>query len=324
MGTGLSVSVTGEGSIYADGEQFRVLVADDSPVYSTLIRQALTTQPWSLLFAKNGHEAINIFAEHRPQLVLTDWVMPEVSGPELCRRIRHDFADRYTYLILLTSNSEKDSVIAGLATGADDYLTKPFHPGELVARVGVGRRIIELQNEIQTKNRLLEQMALTDPLTGLPNRRAIDVWAPRQLSAAARHGFPMWVAMADLDHFKKINDTYGHAAGDAVLQGFAKILKNNTRESNICGRIGGEEFLLVLTHADRANVETAIDRIRAATYEQMFRSAGQALHVTASFGVAGFQGKQAPEFNRLAEAADAALYSAKQNGRNRIEFRMPV
>jgi diguanylate cyclase (GGDEF)-like protein len=304
-------------------EQFQVLVADDSPLYSTLIRQALSTQPCSLLFAKNGYEAFTMFAKYRPQLVLTDWVMPELSGPDLCRRIRQEFADTYTYLILLTSNSEKDNVIAGLATGADDYLTKPFHPGELVARVGVGRRIVELQNEIQAKNRLLEQMALTDPLTGLPNRRAIDFWAPRQLSAAARHGFPMWVAVADLDFFKQINDRFGHAAGDAVLQGFAEILRSNTRESNVSGRIGGEEFLLVLTHADRANVEIAIERIRGALQDHTFRFAGQDVHVTASVGVAGFQGAEATEFNQLVAAADAALYAAKQKGRNRIEFAAP-
>ena len=301
-------------------EEFRVLVADDSPIYSTLIRQALGTEPCSLLFARNGNEAINLFAERRPHLVVTDWVMPEVSGPELCRRIRQDFGETYTYLILLTSNSEKDSVIEGLATGADDYLTKPFHPGELVARVAVGRRIIELQNEIQSKNRLLEQLALTDPLTQLPNRRAIDVWAPRQLSAAVRHGFALWVAMTDLDFFKKINDTYGHAAGDAVLQGFAEILKNNTRKSNICGRIGGEEFLLVLTHAEKNNVELAVDRVRRELEEHVFNFAGQEIRATASFGIAGFQGTRGPDFNQLIAAADAALYAAKQKGRNRIEF----
>jgi two-component system chemotaxis response regulator CheY len=136
------------------------------------------------LFAKDGCEAIDLFAEHLPPLVITDWVMPKVDGLELCRRIRADFPNVYSHLMLLTSNDEKESVIAGLQAGADDYLSKPFHAGELVARVNVGRRMVGLQREIQAKNRQLEEMALTDGLTGLPNRRAIDVWAPRQLSAA--------------------------------------------------------------------------------------------------------------------------------------------
>src|SRR5207302_6097788 len=135
------------------------------------------------------------------------------------------------------SNDKKDSVIDGLEAGADDYLSKPFHAGELVARVSVGRRVVELHRQIQAKNRELEEMALTDSLTGLPNRRAVDVWAPRELSAAARHGFSVWMVMADLDLFKKVNDTFGHDAGDTVLRSFATILATNTRQSNICARL---------------------------------------------------------------------------------------
>ena len=148
----------------------------------------------------------------------------------------------HSHLILLTGNTDKAQVVEGLAAGADDYLTKPFHSGELVARVEVGRRIVELHREVQAKNRRLEEMALTDPLTGLPNRRAIDVWAPRELSAAARHDFHFWVVMADLDFFKKVNDIYGHEAGDTTLKTFAAILTAHTRGSDMCARLGGEEF----------------------------------------------------------------------------------
>jgi two-component system cell cycle response regulator len=164
--------------------------------------------------------------------------MPGITGIELCAQIRGN-RNSYTYIILLTSNAHKDHIISGLAAGADDYLTKPFHSGELLARVAVGRRIVELHREIQAKNRLLEELALTDPLTVLPNRRAVEEWAMRQLSGAARHGFPFWVVMADLDAFKSVNDTYGHEAGDVVLKKFADVLKANTRTSNMCGRIGG-------------------------------------------------------------------------------------
>jgi two-component system cell cycle response regulator len=150
----------------------------------------------------------------------------------------------------------------GLAAGADDYLTKPFHSGELMARVEVGRRIVELHRQVQAKNRLLEEMALTDSLTGLPNRRAVDVWASRQLSAAARHDFTFWVVIGDFDWFKMVNDTYGHEAGDTVLRTFADILKTHTRQSDICARLGGEEFLLMMTHADKVGTRTAVERIR--------------------------------------------------------------
>jgi diguanylate cyclase (GGDEF)-like protein len=166
----------------------------------------------------------------------------------------------------------------------------------------------------------LEELALTDALTGLPNRRAIDLWVSRQLSAAARHDFPIWVVMADLDFFKKINDSYGHDAGDMVLKGFAEILKTNTRRSNICARMGGEEFLNVITHVQKENVTIAIKRIRQQFENLKFTSAGQTFGTTASFGIAGFQGKASPNFNDLVALADAALYSAKQEGRNRIEF----
>jgi two-component system, cell cycle response regulator len=302
--------------------ELKILVADDSPVYRKLVEQSLSQGHCTVLLAKNGRQAIDLFAEHRPALVITDWTMPDISGIELCRRIRRDFQQFYAYVILLTSNTDKEEVIEGLAAGADDYLTKPFHPGELLARVEVGRRIVELHRQIQAKNRLLEELALTDALTGLPNRRAIDEWASRQLSAAARHGFPIWVVMADLDFFKKINDSYGHDAGDTVLKSFAEILKANTRQSNICGRLGGEEFLVVITHVEKENVTVAIDRIRKQFENQKFTVAGDTFGATASFGIAGFRGTASPGLRNLMTLADEALYSAKHKGRNRIEFAM--
>jgi len=305
-------------------QDFRILIVDDSPIYRKLVDQSLSKDHHSLLFAKNGHEALDVFAEYRPSLVITDWTMPDISGPELCRRIRRDFHEHYAYLILLTSNTNKEQIIEGLAAGADDYLTKPFHSGELVARVGVGLRMIELHRKIEAKNRQLEELALTDPLTNLPNRRAIDLWASRQCSAAARHDFPIWVVMADLDHFKRINDTFGHDAGDEVLKGFSRVLKANTRQSNMCGRLGGEEFLLVLTHVDRKQAEVAIDRIRLRFEMQEFSFEGKTAKVTASFGAAGFRGTAPPEFSSLLNRADGALYAAKSKGRNRVEFEAGV
>jgi diguanylate cyclase (GGDEF)-like protein len=302
------------------GQQTKVLVADDSAVSRKLVEHTLSEKQYSLVFAKSGRETVQLFAEHHPALVIVDWLMPDLTGIEICQHIRSKSQASYTYIILLTGKSEKESVVEGLAAGADDYLTKPFHHEELIARVGVGLRIIGLQREIEAKNLLLKELALTDALTSLPNRRAIEDWATRQLSGAARYGFSFWVALADLDHFKNVNDTHGHDAGDTVLRSFSEILKTNSRRSDICGRIGGEEFLLILTHANEENAVGVIERVRAELQATKFNFDGDALTVTASFGIAGFQGTQAPDFNRLVAQADVALYSAKRRGRNRVEL----
>lgn len=300
---------------------FTILAVDDSALYRKLVEHSLAQEPYNVVFAKNGREALSLLAEHRPGVVITDWSMPDISGPELCRRIRCDFQEFHSHVILLTSHTDKEQVVEGLAAGADDYLTKPFHPGELLARVRVGRRLVELHRQVQAKNRLLEQMALTDVLTGLPNRRAIDVWATRQLSAAARHGFPVWVVMADLDHFKSINDNYGHEAGDTVLKGFSEVLMSNTRQSDMCGRLGGEEFLVVLTYVEeREDVGIAIERIRNQFESQRFIFGNRTVTATASFGIAEFRGTTVPDLSALVARADTALYVAKDKGRNRIEF----
>ena len=301
-------------------EEIKVLVADDSAVYRKLVEQTLSETQYAVTFAKSGHEALDIFAKHRPPLVITDWMMPDFSGIELCENIRQKFQDSYTYIIILTGMSHKSEVVKGLTSGADDYLTKPFDREELLARAGVGRRVVELHRQIEAKNRLLEQLALTDSLTNLPNRRAIEDWATRQLSSAARYGFAFWIVMADLDRFKHINDTYGHEAGDIVLKRVAEILKSHSRKSDICGRVGGEEFLLSLSHATSESVKLVIDRIRADLEATKFSFDGTIVTVTASFGVACFNGENARDLNQIISYADAALYTAKRSGRNRIEL----
>lgn len=300
-------------------QEFKVLVADDSPIYRKLVEYALSEQ-YTVLFAKNGRQAVALFAEHQPALVVTDWVMPDLTGIELCRHIRGQGQGTYTHIVMLTSMTDKEKIVSGLAAGADDYLTKPFYAEELLARVGVGRRLVDLRRQIEAKNRALEELALTDSLTGLPNRRALDSWAVPQLDGAARHGFSFWVVMADLDCFKSVNDKFGHAAGDTVLKKFSHILKANTRKSNFCARVGGEEFLLVLTHAEKENVKIAIGRISEQLQAHKFTFGHESVGVTASFGISGWQGVRAPDFDLLGSQADSALYTAKRNGRNRIEF----
>lgn len=300
-----------------------VLVVDDSPVARKLVEHALDGDHYVLLPAKTGAEALELFAEHKPGIVITDWLMPDLSGLQLCERIRTDFGSRFTYIIILTGVSEKSKVVKGLQAGADDYVTKPFNAEELAARVNAGRRIVELHREIEAKNLILQQLALTDSLTNLPNRRAIEEWGRRQLTGALRHKFPLWIVMVDVDQFKTVNDTFGHDAGDAVLRSVAEIIQRNSRQCDICGRIGGDEFLLVMTFTDHDGVRTAVERLRAQLEGQRFSFEGREVRVTASIGIAGIRQGQECDFGRLMVQADVALYSAKRLGRNRAEMATP-
>jgi two-component system, cell cycle response regulator len=319
----LSGNANGEKRMAANSASYEVLVVDDSPVQRKLVEQVLSSEPFRLQFARNGEEALKLFEERTPCIVITDWMMPDFSGLELCQRIRADKSKPYTYLILMTSNSEKENVVKGLEAGADDYLTKPFDPGEMLARIGVGRRIIDLNRELDAKSRKLEEAARTDPLTGLPNRRAIEEWAARQMRGAARHGFPLWVVLGDIDSFKTINDTFGHDAGDIVLKTFADLLKRNTRASDICGRLGGDEFLLVLTHVETEHLEGTINRFREQFAALSFPLQGQSVKVTASFGVAGYHSSDPQDYTGLVRKADQMLYEAKRAGRNLVRVSMP-
>ncbi|MGB7436439.1 MAG: diguanylate cyclase [Candidatus Acidiferrum sp.] len=302
---------------------YKVLVVDDSPVYRKLVQQVLASEPFDLLFAADGSQGLSLYQEHAPDLVITDWMLPDFSGFELCQRIRLDSTRPYTYVIVMTSNTEKQNVVKGLRAGADDYLTKPFDPGEMLARIGVGRRIIDLNRELAAKTQKLEEAARTDPLTGLPNRRAIEDWAGKQVRGAERHGFNLWVVLGDLDSFKSINDTFGHDAGDIVLKTFGDILTKNTRACDICGRLGGDEFVLVLTHVEDAFIQETVDRFRAQFAALSFPLQGQSVRVTASFGVAGTRDKQTHDFGALLRTADQMLYEAKRNGRNLVRVSFP-
>ena len=297
----------------------QVLVVDDSAVSRKLLEHALENQPYEVLFAKDGAEGLRLFDKHAPPLVITDWMLPDISGPELCQKIRAS-AKGYTYIVILTSNSDKEDLVQGLAAGADDYLTKPFDASELQARIGVGRRTVELHREIAGKNKELEELALTDHLTGLPNRRAVEEFAERQLRGAVRHRFSLWIMLPDLDAFKRVNDEFGHAAGDEVLKRFAEILKANTRAADICGRLGGDEFVLALSHVSKEDISRTAERLREEFACEKFKFGGKSARVTASFGIAGFQEMGTPELRQLLDRADRALYAAKQAGRNQVKI----
>ena len=293
-------------------QDIRVLVVDDSPVSRKLLEQTLDAAPYRLVFAKDGSDALRLLAERPPDLVIADGELPDIPGPELCRIVRTKFDAAYTYMMLLTSNSDKKSIAEGLAAGADDYLTKPFDAEELRARVGVGRRVIEMHREIEAKTKALALDARTDPLTGLPNRRAVEEWAVKQISGAVRHGYPIWVVLADLDSYKPATDLFGHEAGDAMLQAFGEIIKKNTRVSDMCGHMGGDQFTFVISHVSRQNMDLVINRLREKIANCDFSYHSVALPLFANFGMAGSEGGERLELRTLLQQADAALLEAKR------------
>jgi diguanylate cyclase (GGDEF)-like protein len=303
---------TCEKSMRPPSQDIRVLVVDDSPVSRKLLEHTLNEAPYHLVFAKDGSDALRLFGERPPDLVIADWELPDIPGPELCRIVRTKFDGAYTYMMLVTSNSDKKSIAEGLAAGADDYLTKPFDAEELRARVGVGRRVIEMHREIEAKTKALALDARTDALTGLPNRRAVEEWAVKQVSGAVRHGYPIWVVLADLDSYKPATDLFGRAAGDAMLQAFGEILKKNTRVSDMCGHMGGDQFTLVISHVTSENMDLVLNRLREKIASHDFTYQGVALPLFVNLGMAGSEGGERLELRTMLQQADAALLEAKR------------
>jgi two-component system cell cycle response regulator len=297
-----------------------VLVVDDSPVYHKLVSDALCYQPFSLLHATSGSQALELFEKHSPPIVITDWMMPDLTGPELCRRIRERSKTLYIYIILLTSMSESDSLVKGLEAGADEFLTKPFDPAELQARLGVGRRIVQLHRRVEAKDRQLERASRIDVLTGLPNHLAIQEWAPWQINAAAQHGFSIWVVLAEVDSMKKLNASCGREAGKVILKTFAKTIRDNLRSADICGCASDHKIACIVTHQSTESIGEIVDRHRRQFAEHPFIFDGRIVTATASFGATGFEGNEAPSFSIFVHEAYKALLDAKKAGGNQIRI----
>ncbi len=262
--------------------------------------------------AANGREALAKLEDGDFPLMITDWEMPEMDGVALCRALRSK-EKGYTYIILLTSRDAIEHLVAGLQSGADDYLIKPVIEPELIARLNTGRRIVTLERSLRAANEENRRLSITDPLTGVYNRRYLMEQLPREIDRAARYGRQLAAIMCDVDFFKKINDTHGHLTGDEVLKWFSNTLKAGVRTSDWIARYGGEEFVIVLPETNVGNAATAAEHLRKHIAEQPFKAADQEFMVSASFGVSGWQDKvpQGATLDSLMTRCDAGVYASQ-------------
>ncbi|MCX5814476.1 MAG: diguanylate cyclase [Proteobacteria bacterium] len=300
----------------------RILIAEDDFTSRSILVGVLTKCGHETVATENGAEAWAAMQQpDAPRLAILDWVMPEMDGIEVCRHIRTLETDQPPYIIILTSKDEKADIVAGLEAGADDYLIKPYDPGELHARVNVGQRMIEIQAKLAEVRNALAHEATHDPLTGINNRRAILDGLANELSRARRNGRTVGIGMCDLDHFKQINDSYGHQAGDEVLCGFTRIIQDSLREYDLIGRYGGEEFLVVTPEFGGLMLERVYERLCERVAKSPIHTRAGDISITVSIGVSSGTGDDTVD--ALLNEVDTALYQAKKDGRNRVSYADP-
>ncbi|MGA3066393.1 MAG: response regulator [Tepidisphaeraceae bacterium] len=315
------------------GEPFKILVVEDNPGQLEFLADFLNSTDHELLTASDGAEALRLFEEHSPRVVISDWNMPGMSGLELCRKIRAARNGKYVHFVMLTVRTDQANIIEAFDAGVDDFVAKPFNQQELLARVRAGLRSAWLHDELARKNegsvqinlqlaRLnesLQKAAATDELTGLPNRRSALSRLDEQLELADRYSGSLAVAIVDVDHFKTINDTFGHDAGDIVLKEISRILLSSVRATDSVGRVGGEEFLLIFPARTAQEAAVCAERCRTAVESHVFTFNGAETRITISIGVAGRKSGTV-ERSELLKAADTALYAAKHAGRNNVNL----
>ncbi len=299
----------------------KVLIADDDPTSRLLLESLLKKWGYEVTVARDGTEAWQILCRtDHPLLVILDWMMPGIEGPEIVGRLRQSEGSSPHYVIIITSNDNEDAIVHALNAGADDFVAKPFNPSELQARLAVGFRVNQLHMALVDKMQKLQQatdtisrLARTDELTDLHNRRSFNENFTLAVSTAQRYNLPLSLISIDLDHFKRVNDTYGHRAGDQVLQLCASLLLEMVRGNDIVARWGGEEFIILLSHTDLSAAVSLAERLRI-VFEQSPVTACP-YSFTASFGVAQFKQELETEED-LIRRVDDALYRAKNQGRN--------
>lgn len=304
---------------------FPILVVDDDLVTRTVIQKYLNKAGFDVTLAGNGAQALSVLDDRFFPIVLTDWVMPELTGLQLCETIRKKKTDSYVFIILVTSRDAKTDIVSGLEAGADDYLTKPIHPAELVARINTGIRILRLEKSLKQANDEIRLLSITDALTGCYNRVYLGERFPQEINRAARYNHPLSVVLADMDNFKKINDTYGHQIGDTVLKTFSTCLLEQIRgQVDWAVRYGGEKFLIVLPETNCEGAIVFAERLRRATENLSIRYAENQIRITASFGGAcadfGHRKFSGMSLEILINHADDLLCRSKRDGRNRVSI----
>jgi diguanylate cyclase (GGDEF)-like protein len=299
----------------------RILIAEDDAVSRRVLLKTLEKWGHEVVVCSDGAQAWNFLQrEDAPQLAILDWMMPEMDGLQVCKEVRRRAQEPYVYLLLLTARSQKEDLIVGMEAGADDYLTKPFDAQELKVKLHAGKRVLDLQAELIAAREALRLQATHDPLTSLRNRGAILDVLQQELARSEREDRSVGVVMADVDHFKHINDTFGHQIGDFVLREVATRMRSSIRPYDVAGRYGGEEFLIILPGCEVSTAAVVAERLRAAVGEQPFDLGEKKLSITCSLGVASCSAMPETKTDWVIGLADAALYQAKSEGRNCVRF----
>jgi two-component system cell cycle response regulator len=302
----------------------KILVADDDPISRRLLQRLLTKWGYDVVLVEDGNAALELLkAPSAPRVGLLDWEMPGKNGIDVCSAIRQYRPEPYIYLLLLTAKDAIENIVEGLESGADDYLVKPWNPDELKARLRTGQRILQLEDRLVEARETMRFKATHDHLTFLLNRGAIVDLLERELVRTAREKSCTVVILGDLDHFKIVNDTYGHLVGDEVLSETARRLLGSVRSYDFVGRYGGEEFLLVLNNCDTSQAMLRAEDIRKAVACSPIPTGPGPLSVTMSMGVLSSADWGLRNTAEILCEVDAALYRAKTSGRNRCEFAKP-
>jgi two-component system, cell cycle response regulator len=303
-------------------QNFPILLAEDEPVSRKLLEVSLTKAGYNVVSVANGRIAVDKFTENFFPIIVTDWEMPEMDGPQMVRIIRQTSTQGYVYIIMLTSRDSKADTVSGLESGADDYLTKPFNPPELLARLKTGIRILNLERSLKKANEEIHYLSITDPLTGCYNRGYLTEHIQHEINRVKRYNRPFALIICDIDFFKKINDRYGHQAGDEVLKAFVNSINKNIRHQvDWMVRYGGEEFVIVLPETDCKGVTTTAERIRTNIEKMVVPIEGEELRITASFGGTCINKKTSSEkvnIEAVLKRADDLLYHSKSTGRNKV------
>ncbi len=298
----------------------KILVADDDPVTLHMVVYRLRQWGHEVISCTDGDSALKLLEGGLiTNVVILDWMMPGINGPELCQKIRARTDCLYVYIVLLTGKNNPEDLIVGLDAGADDYLTKPFHLGELEARLRAVKRVVDLQNELIGARETMRIQAMHDSLTQLLNHGAILGSLLGEINRGHREQQPLSLILADLDGFKKVNDSYGHVVGDQVLVEVARRMRNCLRSYDAIGRYGGEEFLVVMPNSEESQALQLAERIRLAVSSEPFRLPQVDLTITVSQGVVTWMKPESVPIEQLIQAADRALYSVKNSGRNGVE-----